>query len=445
MHFWDLLSLIANNLGRRKGRVVLTAIGVIIGTAAVVVLVSLGIGLQQSATSTLMDINELTQIQVSPGSGETSGSSGGVMVMSVGGGGGSTSGQVLLTKEKIEQMSALEHVLQVVPREYFQGGITMKYKKMEGYGNLMGIELTNLADLGYDVKTGTTELSKASVVIGSQVAQNFYDPSWRPGQEQPEPPDLMGQTLRITFMKWDNEGTTIQKTIQVTVAGVLKETRGEADWSIFMPLSEVQRWNEWNTGKRTNRNKNGYQMVIVKVDDPENAIAVTDKITALGLQAFTYQSFLQGTTSFYKILEVVLGGVGSIALLVAAIGIANTMTMAILERTREIGLMKAVGATNRDVLGIFLGEAAGIGFIGGVGGIILGWGLGQAVNIFGMSYLASQASSSQYSTPQTISANTPPWLMVFTLIFSTIIGLLSGLYPALRAATLVPVIALKYE
>ena len=94
------------------------------------------------------------------------------------------------------------------------------------------------------------------------------------------------------------------------------------------------------------------------------------------------------------VLQIIFGGVGAIALLVAAIGIANTMAMAILERTREIGLMKAIGATNRDVLSIFLGEAAGIGFIGGMGGVLLGWSAGQIINVLAMAYLAGQAATS---------------------------------------------------
>jgi putative ABC transport system permease protein len=136
--------------------------------------------------------------------------------------------------------------------------------------------------------------------------------------------------------------------------------------------------------------------------------------------------------------------VGAIALLVAAIGIANTMAMAILERTREIGVMKAIGATNRDVLSVFLGEAAGIGFLGGLGGVLVGWSAGQVINVFALAYLAGQAAQTG-GPPPTTAVYTPPWLPIFALVFATLIGLISGLYPALRAATLVPVTALKYE
>jgi putative ABC transport system permease protein len=106
--------------------------------------------------------------------------------------------------------------------------------------------------------------------------------------------------------------------------------------------------------------------------------------------------------------------------------------------------MKAVGATNRDVLGIFLGEAAGIGFIGGLGGVAIGWLAGQGLNVIAIVYLAGQTAQ-QGGPPPSIAVYTPLWLPVFALIFSTVIGLLSGLYPALRAATMIPVLALKYE
>jgi putative ABC transport system permease protein len=143
-------------------------------------------------------------------------------------------------------------------------------------------------------------------------------------------------------------------------------------------------------------------------------------------------------------MQIIFGGVGAIALLVAAIGIANTMAMAILERTREIGLMKAIGATNRDVLSIFLGEAAGIGFLGGLGGILIGWLGGQLLNIAALAYLTEQAVQNG-GAPPGVAVFTPTWLPPFALLFATLVGLLSGLYPALRAATLMPVTALKYE
>ena len=175
-----------------------------------------------------------------------------------------------------------------------------------------------------------------------------------------------------------------------------------------------------------------------------HVLDIAEQIRSLGYQAYSPQDIVQGINSFYVVLQVVFGGVGAIALLVAAIGIANTMTMAILERTREIGLMKAIGATNRDVLSVFLGEASGIGFLGGLGGVLLGWSAGQVINVLALAYMARQATQTG-APPPSVAVYTPLWLPLFTLLFATLIGLLSGLYPALRAATLIPVNALKYE
>lgn len=211
-----------------------------------------------------------------------------------------------------------------------------------------------------------------------------------------------------------------------------------------MRLDNVTVWNEWARGTRINRNKEGYSNAIVKAESPELVIEITDQINTLGYMAYTPQSTVQSINSFFTVLQVIFGGVGAIALIVAAIGIANTMAMAILERTREIGLMKAIGATNKDVMSIFLGEAAGIGFIGGLGGVLVGWGASALLNIVAVSYYASQASENG-GTPLSSVSSTPFWLPIFALVFATVIGLLSGLYPALRAATLVPVTALKYE
>jgi len=120
------------------------------------------------------------------------------------------------------------------------------------------------------------------------------------------------------------------------------------------------------------------------------------------------------------------------------------MTMAIMERTKEIGLLKALGATNKDILSLFIGEAAGIGLLGGIGGVVLSLLLGTVINALGGSYLAEQASSSG-TTVSTTMLYMPFYLHLFALVFSTVIGSISGLYPALRAQSLPPVIALKYE
>jgi putative ABC transport system permease protein len=442
MKFLDLFRLVLNNLSRRKARVGLTAIGVVIGTAAVVILVSLAIGLQMNATEQLYGIGDLSQIYVYPNYGGEFFIEGPVM----GGGGGGGPGQDIkrLTNSALNDLREIPNVQSVIPREFLNANVVLKYKRLMGYSGIYGVGTNDLADLGLKAKQGTTELTRSSVVIGHMVAQNFSDPNWKPGQEPPAPPELYDQQLQFTLIKYDNEGNEIRRNYSVRVAGVLNESGTDADWTIFLPMEQVKAMNEWSMGTRIDYNRTGYNEVIVKVENADKTLEVRDQIIALGFQANTMLDFVQGINNFYKVLQVVLGGVGAIALLVAAIGIANTMAMSILERTREIGLMKAVGATNRDVLSLFLGEAAGIGFIGGLGGVLIGWLAGQGLNVIAIVYLAQQAAS-QGGIPPSVAVYTPLWLPLFVLAFSIFMGMVSGLYPALRAATMIPVLALKYE
>ncbi|MBI3162743.1 MAG: ABC transporter permease, partial [Chloroflexi bacterium] len=361
-----------------------------------------------------------------------------------GGGGGELQEPVLLTFGALDEIRAIPGVKVVIPRDYLNASVMIRYQRMEAGMNIIGIGTDDLSTLGLEAAQGTTDLSRGSIVIGVMTPNNFYDPRLRPGQEPPPPPELLNEQIQLVAVKWDQEGNEIRKTLSLRVAGILNETGGEADWSVYLPLEQVKALNEWAMGTRINYNKTGYSQVIVKVEDPGLALDIADQITEMGFQANTPQSYLQGINSFFLVLQIIFGGVGAIALLVAAIGIANTMAMSILERTREIGLMKSVGATNRDVLSIFLGEAAGIGFIGGVGGVVIGWLSSQAINVLAIIYLAGQASE-QGGAPPSMAVYTPLWLPIFALVFSTFIGMASGLYPALRAATMIPVQALKYE
>lgn len=444
MSFLELTALVFENLGRRKGRVALTAIGVVIGTVAVVVLVSLGIGLQANATRNLYGISDLSRIDVSPNyGGEGPIVIGGGLGGGGGGGGGVDTGQVLITDDTLATMAALPNVRTVIARDWLQSGAVLRVSRMETYAGVQGVDVRDISEMGVTAAQGETLLDRGEVIVGYSVPMQFYSPSLRPGQEPPPPPDLLNSAVTLVLFKYTDTGE-VTRMYRVNVVGILAETRSDHDWSVFMTMDDVTAMNEWVVGGRINRDKVGYSSAIVRAEDASKALEVADAIKALGLQAYAAQEPVQGINNFFIIMQLTFGGVGAIALVVAALGIANSMTMAVLERTREIGLMKAIGATNRDVLSIFLGEAAGIGFIGGLGGIVLGWSAGQVINVFALVYLTQQAAQNGMPPPES-AVVTPTWLPVFAIVFATLIGLLSGIYPALRAANMVPVNALKYE
>ena len=160
----------------------------------------------------------------------------------------------------------------------------------------------------------------------------------------------------------------------------------------------------------------------------------------MGFESDTLQTFLDEVNRIFSILQVMLSSIGLLALFVASIGIVNTMIMAIYERTREIGVLKALGSSNGEVLRLFMVEAGLIGLLGGIVGVVLGWLLGLALNAIILQYLKDQQ----------VPINAPffvvtPELVLASLAFATLVGVAAGLYPAFRAARLDPLAALRHE
>jgi len=445
----DLLKLVWGNLGRMRARVAMTAIGVLVGTAAVVILISLAAGLQRSATQDLASIADLTQITVMPGS----------VVQAFGGPSVSQREAKVLNDRALADFKRLPHVVAVSPQVRLQGMATIKLNRLMGHASVVGVDPTQLEELGFKLSSGSLRLSSGQAIVGAKVGESFFDPIRR---QKVEKLDLQDRAISLELTKHGQEvyfggaGVVVRqpsgplvrrssspaasKRIRLRVSGVLAE-RGESDYNLYLPLKDVLEMNEWIRGRRIDVNRESYETAIIKVDTPEQVFEVQKKIIEMGFFAFSFADALRSINIFFLALQAILGGIGAIALLVAAFGIANTMIMAIYERTREIGLMKAVGATNRDVMSVFLAEAASIGFIGGLVGVLLGVAVSRAINFFALNYLRAQAAG---QGPSTI-VHTPPWLPLFAIIFATLVGLVSGIYPSLRAATLDPVQALKYE
>ena len=182
-----------------------------------------------------------------------------------------------------------------------------------------------------------------------------------------------------------------------------------------------------------------YANVSVRVKNPKDVVDVEAAIKKMGFNAFSIADASRSMRQFFAILDLFLGIFGSLALAVASIGIINTLVMAILERRREIGIMKALGASDGDVKGLFFAEAGAMGALGGALGVALGWAIGRVINLGTNIYLRRQ----QFPAEQIWFV--PWWLVVVAIVFAILVRLLSGLYPAARAARLDPVQALRYE
>ncbi len=183
--------------------------------------------------------------------------------------------------------------------------------------------------------------------------------------------------------------------------------------------------------------KGKYPSAIVKAATPEDVDEVKAQLSNMGYEALATIDIIDMIDTTFLVVEAFMGCIGAIGLLVALFGIANTMAMSVLERVREIGTMKALGARNRDIRKIFLLEAAWIGLAGGVVGIGGGWGLGLILNVIAKSALEMPPGSKLFSVS--------PWLVLGSLLFSVAVSIIAGVFPAMRAARLDPISALRYE
>lgn len=437
MNTRDMIDMALRNLLKRKVRTVLTILGVVIGTASIVVMVSIGIGMNKGFAQQLENWGSLQVINVYP--------SGGMVYDEESDSMKQEKKQDELNAKVVETFRQMEHVEAVSPviEEYMY----LTAGKYVADASIMGIEPGAMEALGYKVEEGralSAEDSKA-IVVGGGV--EFYDPklSWEMRYTS-EPPavDVLNEKISITY-DWNYGTRNADKTIKpVKVDAVGKlSAEGSDSWRVIMPIKELeklqkarQEWEQKKYGSNNSSNRNQskeYQQVLVKVDEMDNVQWVQQQIKDLGFRASSLTDELEAMKETTKMLRLVLGAIGAVSMVVAAISITNTMVMAIYERTKEIGIMKVIGASLKDIKGLFLTEAAFIGFSGGVIGIVVSFGISFIVNVVA----ARQGSTMQSSIPL--------WLALGGVAFATGVGILSGYLPAKRAMKLSALTAIKTE
>lgn len=432
MNKQELLRLSWENLWRAKFRTILTIIGVAIGTASIIVMVSIGNGAQISITNELSGIGSVTTLQVYPDLGSSSMGSG---IFSV----GKKSEQPILNDDAIKDFKKINGVVAVTPVVNLSGA-EFDIEREQYTASLMGVDFNVLEDMRYETssgkKPGANDIN--SVILGKEVLSSYELTSTGPQAQENtlSPEELVGEKINIIVRKTGADGEEEFKTISVKVAGVLESTGGSEDYSIITDYSVVSDLNEWQTGQTVNIKKQGYSEALVTVEDSSLVDGVTKEVEALDFTVFSLQQILDSLGSVFQMLQILLGGIGAVALLVACIGIVNTMTMSIYERTKEIGIMKVIGASINDIRNMFIAESTMIGLIGGIAGIIVSFLLSLLINFVAGFFIAGGNATISYITPG---------LVIFALVFSAFVGLLSGVRPAIKAANLSSLDAIRSE
>jgi len=454
MKSYDLFTLANRNLWRRKGRTVLTVLGVLIGTTAIVVMMSLGIGLVESQKKQMAQWGSLNIIRVSqswyyPGDPDTD-------------------KQRKLNDEAIAEIRGIPGVETVSPA-YDVGG-EAKLGRKTGYISLIGIETGAMDLLEFDIAHGRllNQDDRFNVVAGAMVIHSFWDPrqrheprkDFRPGEPQADPLELLNKRISMTLINPRQQ----KRIFNLNVVGILSEKSMDHAWSVYGNITEIKKMRDFmQQGSQDNpivyekeigiprmpgiikpgpgTQDDQYSFALVRTRDVVYTRTISKDLRDRGFNAHSIADNLEGIENAARQIQAILGGIGAITLLVAAIGITNTMIMSIYERTREIAIMKVVGASFADVRTLFLAESSLIGLMGGIFGIGFSYFLSFLLN----KYVAAYMNPGMGMEPGLFQISLiPPRLVLFAVAFSMGIGLLSGLYPANRAIKLDPITAMRH-
>jgi len=482
MRFLDLIHTGLQNLWRRRLRSVLTIVAVLIGSTSVVAMLILAFGARNVFMAQLEATGMLTRITiVSDKEADAD---------FFGGGGMDDEDGTKLTEEILEEIGQRNHITAVTPVVSANAFQSAQIK--DGNGKKVGMHVQGLRPnpefdpiIAAGRNFADNESENGNIILGSRYLKKL-------GFEDPN--DAVGET--IIFTTWegyynidmelppydtsDEEVWQQRQEIPATIIGVTQsgpsdgESRITEGWARRLntnkhygpsseesmleaeeynrKLGEEAGWtgreiqdDEWMQPEssievRDETEERGFESIYAQVDSAEHVEDVAAGIEeSLDVGAITAKEFLDGFLSVFTVITIVLAAIGGISLLVAAVGIINTMVMAVMERTKEIGIMKAVGASKGSIRWMFTFEAALLGFWGGVAGVGLGYGLTLVAN-----YFVNQQLSGGGFDAQNV-AQLEWWLALSVIGFTTIIGVIAGLYPASRAARLDPVDALRRE
>lgn len=446
MRFIDLLRMSVSNLFKRKVRTILTVLGVVIGVASIVVMVSLGLGLNKATMDALSNYANLTAVEVrEPWDTE----------------GVSDKDKLHLDEDLIEKIMQIPHVVGVDP--YLNVDMLAKYGLYEGYINLQATTMEALHNMNMEAGEGTLPQENAGelqLFYGNMAIRNFYKTTGEYNWEDIPDIDLMHDSILYILDRdayWNSGGTDENgkpykkpKKHLFTTAGVAAgglEEYHSYSYSVYCDIDELIPLlkkefkgrvipGQPTTSKGKPYKEIYYSQLTVNVDDMDNVAEVTQVISDMGYNAYNDAEWIGQQQQQLGMIQAVLGGIGAVSLFVAAIGITNTMMMSIYERTKEIGVMKVLGCDMKNIGALFLMEAGFIGFLGGVVGLGLSYSLSGGIN-----YLVSRSENMGIENISYI----PVWLALLSLGFAILVGMVAGFFPARRAMKLSPLAAIRNE
>jgi len=454
MKVYDSVELAARNLREAMLRNSLTTLGIAVGVASLVAMLSLGVGLQRMASRHLKSSGLFNTVVVTSRRDlrafnreqETSGPS--------------AAESPDLDEAARQKLAAIPGVAEAYPELRF---ITeLRYDDKPHLTMVSGMAFSSKDSDSFEGMQGHFFSSDAAheVIIQKNFAAELLGRAQPRGPEELKASEVAGPVLGKQLIMRYNERiassntedsasySVIQRQVPLTIVGVTEldpdSMRGAMRARVFLPeklLESIHPMQAFDSRDATHATsaEPSYSTLIARVSGASKVAEVEDAIKKIGFNTFSILDASKSMQRFFRILDMFLFIFGSLALTVASIGIVNTLVMAVLERRREIGIMKAIGASDQDVRGLFFAEAGAMGLLGGSLGVALGWAIGKVIGIGTNIYLRNQGFP-----PENFWAVTW-WLVVFALGIAFIISLLSGLYPAARAAKLDPVQALRYE
>jgi ABC-type antimicrobial peptide transport system permease subunit len=434
MSISDLLATAFLNLWRRKMRAFLTVLGMVIGVASIVVMVSLGIGIKQATIDSFAGTGSLTTIRVNSWSYVDNGS------------GRGSSRETELNKKSVSTIKQMDGVQTVMPLVTVYG--MLKSGRYATDASILGITPEDAEEFGMELGEGEFPGSGGSttyeMVLGSWTLDSFYDPvSYRQAVDSNGNPKVTSSSrMQLTFdhrniyqsqMNYssdDAEQTPLGSYYKVKVTGVMSQENNDYSYYCLMDIDALEKLAKANKD-HVNYDGNKYDTVLVKCNSIDDVKTVKTAIEEMGYGTYSLQDAVEMAEQSTKNVQYLLGAIGGVALLVAAIGIMNTMMMSIFERTKEIGIIKVLGCRIDNIAGLFLAESAYIGLFGGALGIGLSFGISGILN--------------QILVSSGLRSIIPAYLAFGAVGFSIIVALVAGMYPAIRAMKLSPLAAIRNE